>query len=116
MSRVYTLLGRKPCNSGIQPDVQHSQQHHRLQLHLIGRSFYHRLLAISVLSSNNLLKPITNFPANNTRLKTPCLTALLSTSLSTTIPSTKYTMVLFSEEERARKQNKRAQQFYNLKI
>jgi hypothetical protein len=50
ISRVYTLLGRKPCNLGIQPDVQHGQQHHRLQLHSIGRSFHHRLLAISVLS------------------------------------------------------------------
>ena len=50
ISRVYTLLGRKPCNLGIQLDVQHGQQHHRLQLHSIGRSFYHRLLAISVLS------------------------------------------------------------------
>ena len=99
MSRVYILLGRKPCNSGIQPDVQHSQQHHRLQLHLIGRSFHHRLLAISVLSSNNLLKPITDFLANNTYLKTPCLTTLLSISLFTTIPSTKYTMVLSLEKK-----------------
>jgi hypothetical protein len=40
ISRVYTLLGRKPCNLGIQPDVQHGQQHHRLQLHSIGRSFH----------------------------------------------------------------------------
>ena len=108
MSRVYTLLGRKPCNSGIQPDVQHSQQHHRLQLHSIGYSFYYRLLVISVFSSNNLLKPITNFPANNTCLKTFCLTALLSISLSTTIPFTEYTMVLSLEEKRARKQDKRA--------
>ena len=103
MSRVYILLGRKPCNLGIQPDVQHSQQYHCLQLHLIGRSFYHRLLTISVLSGNNLLKPMTDFLANNTYLKTPCLITLLSTSLFTTIPSTKYTMVLSSEEERARK-------------
>ena len=103
MSRVYILLGRKPCNSGIQLDVQHSQQHHRLQLYSISRSFHHRLLAISILSSNNLLKPITNFPANNTCLKTPYLTALSSTSLSTTIPSTKYTMVLSLKEERAKK-------------
>ena len=103
MSRVYTLLGRKPCNSGIQPVVQHSQQHYRLQLHLIGRSFHHRLLVISILSGNNLLKPMTNFLANNTYLKTPCLITLLFTSLSTTIPSTKYTMVLSSEKERARK-------------
>ena len=67
---------------------------------------------ISVLSNNNLLKPITDFLANNTYLKTPYLTALLSTSLfttilsttsSTTIPSTEYTMVLSSEEERAKK-------------
>jgi len=109
LSRVYTLLSRKPCNSGIQPDVQHGQQHHRLQLHSIGRSFYHRLLAISVLNSlHNLLRPITDFPANSTRLKTPRLTALLSTSLST-IPSTKHTMVLSLEEERARKQDERAQ-------
>ena len=108
MSRVYTLLGRKPCNSGIQPDVQHSQQHHRLQLHLIGRSFYHRLLIISILSGNNLLKPITDFLVNNTCLKTPCLTTLLFTSLSTTIPSTEYTMVLSLKEERAKKQDKRA--------
>ena len=42
MLRVYILLGRKPCNSGIQLDIQHSQQYHRLQLHLIGRSFYYR--------------------------------------------------------------------------
>ena len=103
MSCVYILLGRKPCNSGIQPDVQHSQQHHRLQLHSIGRSFHHRLLAISILSSNNLLKPMTDFLANNTCLKTLCLTALLSTSLSTTIPSTEYTMVSSLEEKRARK-------------
>ena len=103
MSRVYILLGRKPCNSGIQPDVQHSQQHHRLQLHLIGRSFHYRLLVISVLSSNNLLKPMTDFLANNTYLKTPCLTTLLSTFLSTTIPSTEYTMVSSLEEERAKK-------------
>ena len=103
MSCVYILLGRKPCNSGIQPDVQHSQQYYRLQLHLIGRSFYHRLLAISVFSGNNLLKPITNFLANNTYLKTFCLTTLLSTFLSTTIPSTEYTMVSSSEEEKARK-------------
>ena len=103
MSRVYTLLGRKPCNLGIQPDVQHSQQHHRLQLHSIGRSFHYRLLMISVLSSNNLLKPMTNFLANNTHLKTPCLTTLLFTSLSTTILSIKYTMVSSLEEERAKK-------------
>jgi hypothetical protein len=103
MSRVYTLLGQKPCNLGIQLDVQHSQQHHRLQLHSISRSFHHRLLAISILSSNNLLKPITDFLANNTRLKTPYSTTLLSTSLSTTIPSTKYTMVSSSEKERAKK-------------
>ena len=72
---------------------------------------------ISVLSGNNLLRPITDFLANNTRLKTPYLTALLSISLSTTIPftassttipSTEYTMVLSSEEERVRKQDKRA--------
>ena len=67
---------------------------------------------ISVLSGNNLLRPITYFLANNTRLKTSYLTALLSTSLSTiilstalftTILSTEYTMVLFLEEEKARK-------------
>jgi hypothetical protein len=58
---------------------------------------------ISVLNSNNLLKPITDFLANNTRLKTPYLTALSSTSLSTTIPSTEYTMVSSSEEEKAKK-------------
>ena len=103
MSCIYILLSRKPCNSGIQPDIQHSQQHHRLQLHLIGRSFHYRLLTISVLSSNNLLKPITDFLANNTYLKTPCLIALLFTSLFTTIPSTKYTMVSSLEEKRARK-------------
>ena len=74
-----------------------------MQLHLIGCSFYYRLLAISVFSGNNLLKPITDSLANNTYLKTPCLTTLLFTSLSTTIPSTKYTMVLSLEEERARK-------------
>ena len=103
MSRVYTLLGQKPCNLGIQLNVQYSQQHHRLQLHLIGHSFHYRLLVISVFSSNNLLKPITNFLANNTCLKTSCLTALLSTSLSTTILFTEYAMVSSSEEERARK-------------
>ena len=83
-----------------------------MQLHLIGCSFYYRLLAISVLSGNNLLRPITDFLANNTRLKTPYLTALLFTflsttilftALSTTIPSTEYTMVLSLEEERAKK-------------
>ena len=108
MSYVYILLSQKPCNLGIQLDVQHSQQHHRLQLHLIGCSFHYRLLAISILSGNNLLKPMTNFLANNTYLKTPYLTTLLSTSLSTTIPSTEYTMVSSLEEERARKQDKRA--------
>ena len=65
--------------------------------------FYYRLLAISVLSSNNLLKPITDFLADNTYLKTPYLTALLFTSLFTTIPSIKYTIVLSLEEQRARK-------------
>ena len=74
-----------------------------MQLHLIGRSFYYSLLVISVLSGNNLLKPITDFLANNTRLKTPCLTALSSTSLSTTILFTEYIMVLSSEEEKAKK-------------
>ena len=74
-----------------------------MQLYLIGRSFYYRLLAISVLSGNNLLKPMTDFLANNTCLKTPCLTTLLSTSLSTTILFTEYTMVLSLEEERAKK-------------
>ena len=103
MSHIYILLGRKPCNLGIQPDVQHSQQYHRLQLHSIGRSFHYRLLIISVLSNNNLLKPITNFLANNTYLKTPCLTTLSSTSLFTTIPSTEYTIVSSLEEERAKK-------------
>ena len=63
---------------------------------------------ISVLSGNNLLKPITDFLANNTCLKTSCLTALLSTSLSTTILSTEYTMVLSLKEKRAKKQDKRA--------
>ena len=63
---------------------------------------------ISSLSSNNLLKPMTNFLANNTRLKTLCLTVLLFISLSTTILSTEYTMVLSLEEERAKKQDKRA--------
>ena len=58
---------------------------------------------INILSGNNLLKPITNFPANNTRLKTPYLTALLSTSLSTTIPSIEYTMVSSLEKKKARK-------------
>ena len=100
---VYILLGRKPCNLGIQLDIQHSQQYYRLQLHLIGRSFYYRLLAISVLSGNNLLKPITDFLANNTYLKTLYLTTLLFISLSTTIPFIKYTMVLSLEEERAKK-------------
>ena len=97
------MLSRKPCNLGIQPDIQYSQQYHRLQLHLIGRSFYYRLLAISVLSGNNLLKPMTNFLANNTHLKILCSTTLLSTFLSTTIPSIKYTMVSSLKEEKARK-------------
>ena len=74
-----------------------------LQLHSIGRSFHYRLLVISVLSSNNLLKPITDFLANNTYLKTLCLTTLLSISLSTTISSAEYTMVLSLEKERAKK-------------
>ena len=74
-----------------------------MQLYLIGRSFYYRLLAISIFSGNNLLKPITNFLANNTYLKTSYLTALLSTSLFITILFIKYTMVLSLEEERARK-------------
>ena len=78
-----------------------------MQLHSIGRSFHHRLLTISILSGNNLLKPMTDFLANNTYLKTPYLTTLLSTSLSTTILSTEYTMVLSLEEKRARKQDKR---------
>ena len=63
--------------------------------------FYYKLFAISILSSYNLLKPITDFLANSTYLKTPYLTALLSTSLYTIIPSTKYTMVLFLEEKKA---------------
>ena len=42
---------------------------------------------------------MTDFLANNTYLKTPYLTALLSTSLSTTIPSTEYTMVSSLEEK-----------------
>ena len=58
---------------------------------------------ISVFSNNNLLKPMTDFLANNTRLKTPCLITLSSTSLFTTILSTEYTMVSSLEEERARK-------------
>jgi hypothetical protein len=58
---------------------------------------------ISVFSNNKLLRPMTDFPANSICLKTPYLTALSSTSLSTTIPSTKYTMVLSSKEERAKK-------------
>ena len=74
------------------------------------------MLAISILSGNNLLKPMTDFLANNTYLKTPCLTTLLSTSLSTTIPFTEYTMVLSLEEEKVKKQDKRVQQLYNLKI
>jgi hypothetical protein len=65
------------------------------------------LLAISIFSNNNLLKPMTDFLANNTYLKTPCLTTLLSTSLSIIIPSTEYIMVLSLEEERARKLDKR---------
>jgi hypothetical protein len=58
---------------------------------------------ISFFNSYNLLKPMTNFLANSTHLKTPYLTALLSTSLSITIPSTKYTMALSLEEKRAKK-------------
>ena len=58
---------------------------------------------ISILSGNNLLKPMTDFLANNTYLKTLCLTTLLSTSLSTTIPSTEYTMVSSLKEKKARK-------------
>jgi hypothetical protein len=68
---------------------------------------------ISVLSSNNLLRPITDFLANSTRLKTPYLTALSSTSLFTTIPSTKYTMVLFLKEERAKKKKNKIREFNN---
>ena len=74
-----------------------------MQLHLIGCSFYYRLLAISVFSGNNLLKPIIDFLANNTHLKTLYLTTLLFTSLSTTILFTEYTMVSSLEEERAKK-------------
>jgi hypothetical protein len=58
---------------------------------------------ISVLNNNKLLRPMTDFLVNSICLKTSYLTALLSTSLFTTIPSTKYTMVLFLEEERAKK-------------
>ena len=64
--------------------------------------FYYRLLIISVFNSNNLLKPITDVLANNTYLKTPCSITLLSTSLFTTILSTKYTIVLFLEEGKAK--------------
>jgi hypothetical protein len=46
---------------------------------------------------------MTDFLANSTCLKTPYLTALSSTSLSTTIPFTEYIMVLSLKEERARK-------------
>jgi hypothetical protein len=46
---------------------------------------------------------MTNFLANSTCLKTLYLTALLSTSLFTTILSTKYTMVLSLKEKRAKK-------------
>jgi hypothetical protein len=50
---------------------------------------------------------MTDFLANNTCLKTPRSTILLFTSLVTSlftiIPSTKYTIVLFLEEERAKK-------------
>ena len=115
ISRVHTLLGRKPnLQHRIQLDIQHGQQHHRLQLHSIGRSFHLRLLAISVLNSlYNLLRPMTDFSANNTCLKTPRLTTLCSTTLSftsssTIIPSTKYTIVSSLEEKRARKQDQRA--------
>ena len=64
---------------------------------------------------------MTDFPANSTRLKTPHATALSFTSSSTiipftTIPSTEYTMILSSEEERAKKQDKRAQQLHDLEI
>ena len=58
---------------------------------------------ISVFSNNNLLKPMTDFLANNTYLKTFYLTTLSSASLSTTIPSTEYTMVLSLKEKRVRK-------------
>ena len=74
-----------------------------MQLHLIGYFFNYRLFVISVFSGYNLLRPITDFLVNSTRLKTSYLTALLFTSLSTTIPSTEYTTVLFLEEEKARK-------------
>ena len=51
---------------------------------------------------------MTDFLANSTYLKTLYSTALLSTSLSTTIPSTEYTIVSPLEEERAKKkQDKR---------
>ena len=46
---------------------------------------------------------MTDFLANNTYLKTLYLTALLSTFLFTTTPSIKYTMVLYLEEERAKR-------------
>ena len=46
---------------------------------------------------------MTDFLANSTRLKTPYLTALLFTSLSTTILFTEYIMVLSLEEERVKK-------------
>ena len=62
---------------------------------------------ISVLNSYNLLRPMTNFLANSTHLKALYLTALLSTflstSLSTIILFTEYTIVLSLEEERAKK-------------
>ena len=46
---------------------------------------------------------MTDFLANITYLKTPCLTALLSTSLSTTILFTKYIIVLSLKEKRVKK-------------
>ena len=46
---------------------------------------------------------MTDFLANSTYLKAHYLTALLFTSLFTTTLSTKYTIVLFLGEERAKK-------------
>ena len=76
MSRVYTLLGRKPCNSGIQPDVQHSQRHHRLQLHSIGRSFHPLTHLSNTLNREAVTYSITLGPRAEQNLYTAELMAI----------------------------------------
>ena len=66
---------------------------------------------MSVFSGYNLLRPITAFLANSTRLKTPYLTFLSSTSLFTIILFAKYIIVLFLEKEKAKKYIKEINNF-----